>query len=376
MRIAVVRAGHLNPYELANFGSSDELVAFGSKAGSFDAHGLPLQTQRLASPADIVNRLPYLGRGVIGRYVGDVDLLLGLREAVRGFDVVHTAELSTPYSWQAVRAREAGAVRRMVATVWENIALRAPTNAAVRRRTARVAGGMDRALAVSDAARLHLEANGVPADRIDVIPMGVDLERFAPRTDPRPPGPLRVLSVSRLVTEKGVEDLVLAVHLLRERGIDVQASIAGVGPLAERLTTVVQQLRLGDRVTLLGPVAHDELHTLHAGHDVLVMASAPRDGWQEQFGFAVVEAMASGMPVLAGDSGSLDEVVGDPEQLVIPGRPAALAAALEALSSDPERRARLGAANRRRAEARYDQRAVARSIRSFYERALADPPRT
>jgi hypothetical protein len=98
MRIAVIRAGHLNPYELANYDLDAEVVAFGSRAGSFDAHGLPLATRQLPSPADYVNRLPYLGRGAIGRFVGDVDYMAGLEKALAGFDVAHTAELVTPYS--------------------------------------------------------------------------------------------------------------------------------------------------------------------------------------------------------------------------------------------------------------------------------------
>jgi len=102
-----------------------------------------------------------------------------------------------------------------------------------------------------------------------------------------------------------------------------------------------------------------------------VLASAPRAGWQEQFGFAVVEAMASGLPVLAGDSGSLDDVVGDPAQLVTPQYPDRLAAALERLATDPARRRELGAANRASAERRYDRDAVAGRILAFYEAALS-----
>lgn len=360
MRIAVVRAGHLNPIEMANYELEADVVPI---AG-------------LRSPAAVVGKLPFLARGAIGRYVGDVDLLVGLEDALAGFDVVHTAELSTPYSWQAVRAREAGRVERMVATVWENITFPAWPNAATEKRVARVAAGMDRALAISEGARLHLELNGVPAERIEVIPMGVDLERFRPAVEPRPDGPLRVLSVSRLVPEKGVEDLVLAVHLLRERGVDVRATLVGDGPLRGRLEALVARLRLGDRVVVTGPLPYAGLHELHHRHDAFVMASAPRNGWQEQFGFALVEAMASGLPVLAGDSGSLDEVLGSPEQLVTPNQPTALAAGLEALAGDAELRARRGAANRRRAEERYDRRAVARQLEGFYERALAEPPRS
>jgi glycosyltransferase involved in cell wall biosynthesis len=376
MRIALVRAGNLNPWELANFALDAEVVAFGSRTGSFDAHGLPMTARRLPSPVDYVGRLPPLGQGAIRRFAGDLDWLSGLEGALEGFDVAHTAELSTPYSWQALRARDRGAVRRVVATVWENIAVPQTANRLVDRRVATVAAGLDRAVAITERARLHLTVAGVPEDRIEVLPMGVDLERFAPVERTVTDGPLRILSVSRLVAEKGVEDLVLAVHLLAARGVDAHLTLAGDGPLRGRLGDMARRLGVEDRVTLAGTVPYDDLPALHHRHDVFVLASGPRAGWQEQFGFAVVEAMASGVPVLAGDSGSLDEVVGDRGQLVTPHQPAALADALQALAADPARRARLGAANRARALERYDRRRVARALEGFYERTLAMPSRS
>jgi glycosyltransferase involved in cell wall biosynthesis len=377
MRIALVRGGNLNPWELANFDlPGHEVVAFGSRSGSFEAHGLPLRARRLPSPDDALRRLPALGRAVVRRFAGDVDHLVGLERALRGFDVAHVAELATAYSHQALRARRRGAVSRVVATVWENIALPAPENAMVERRVAAVAAGLDRCLAISERARLHLVLAGVPDERIEVIPMGVDLERFTPNEAPRAGEPLRILSVSRLVAEKGVEDLVVAMRLLADRGVEARLTLVGEGPLRGRLEAMAEGLGVADRVQLAGTIPYEQLPSTQRAHDVFVLASGPRTTWQEQFGFAVVEAMACGLPVLAGDSGSLDEVVGDRAQLVTPHNPPTLADALEELARDPVRRRELGAANRRRAEARYDRREVSRRIASFYERALAEPPRT
>jgi phosphatidyl-myo-inositol dimannoside synthase len=376
MRIALVRGGNLNPWELANFDlPGHEIVAFGSRSGSFEAHGLPLTAHRLPSPDDAVRRLPALGQGALRRFTGDIDYLVGLERALRGFDVAHVAELATAYSHQALRARERGAVSRVVATVWDNIALPARENGFVERRVHAVALGLDRCLAISERARLHLVLAGVPDERIDVIPMGVDLERFTPSdTIQRADGSLRVLCVSRLVAEKGVEDLVVAMRLLADRGVPARLTLVGEGPLRGRLQAMAAQLGIDDRVDVAGTIPYEQLPSVHRAHDVFVLASGPRTTWQEQFGFAVVEAMASGLPVVAGDSGSLDEVVGDRAQLVTPHHPPALAGALGELA-DPTRRRELGAANRRRAEERYDRREVARRISAFYERALAAPPR-
>jgi glycosyltransferase involved in cell wall biosynthesis len=377
MRIALVRGGNLNPWELANFDLPEhEIVAFGSRSGSFEAHGLPLNARRLPSPDDAVRRLPGLGQAAVRRFTGDIDYLIGLERALRGFDVAHVAELATAYSHQALRARDGGAVSRVVATIWDNIALPARENALVERRVHHVAAGLDRCLAISERARLHLALAGVPDERIEVIPMGVDLERFTPHDSSRAANePLAVLSVSRLVAEKGVEDLVVAMRVLADRGVGARLTLVGEGPLSGRLHAMAEQLGVADRVELAGTIPYEELPSIHRSHDVFVLASGPRTTWQEQFGFAVVEAMACGLPVLAGDSGSLDEVVGDRAQLVTPHHPPALAEALAQLAADPERRRALGAANRRCAEERYDRRKVARRIAAFYERALEAPPR-
>lgn len=372
VRIALVRGPNLNPWELANY-EVDGVVAFGSRHGAFEPDGVAMPIQRLPSPADAIARLPAPARALVARYGGNFDHLVGLEAAVRGFDVVHTAELSTGYSLQAVRARRSGACRRVVATVWENIPLPVPENPLVARRVREVAAGLDHCVAISEDARLHLQLAGIPPERIDVLPMGVDVERFAPAPGERPPGPLRVLSVSRLVSEKGVDDLVIALRLLGDEGVEAELTVVGTGPLDGRVRRLARDL--GVRVTLLGSVPYERLPDLHRESDVLVLASAPRATWREQFGFAVVEAMSSGLPVLAGDSGSLDEIVGDVEQLVRPHDVEALAAALAAVSRDPDRRLGQGERNRRRALERYDRRRVAARLSELYERVMAAPAR-
>ena len=372
MRVALIRGPNLNPWELGNYDLAPEasVVAFGSRRGSYESHGLPLEARRLWCPSDVIGSLPPLASAVVARFAGNFDYLAGLERALQGFDIAHSAELITPYSLQAVRAREAGRVKRVVATVWDNIVLPAPENGLVARRTREVAAGLDGAIAISEKTRLALTLAGVPDERIETLPMGVDVEHFSPAARPSG-GPLRVLSVARLVAEKGVEDLVVALRLLRDRGADATLELVGTGPLAGRLAEMAERLGVSDRLTMPGTIPYGRLPEVYRAADVFVLASAPRTMWREQFGFAVVEAMACGLPVLAGHSGSLDEVVGDPEQLVTPHDPVELADALERLAGDDALRATRGEANRERALERYDRRAVARRILAFYNRVLA-----
>jgi phosphatidylinositol alpha-1,6-mannosyltransferase len=379
VRIAYVRGPNLNAWELQNVdGLAHDVVAFASRAGRYELGDVELPVRHLPSPRDALARAPAPALAAVHRFAGNVDYLIGLERALRGFDVAHVADLSFPFSLQAVRARDAGACRRVVATVWENIAFPPWANRWEARRVERVAAGVDHCIAISEDARLHLQVRGVPDDRITVLPPGIDVERFRPAEGDggrHEDGPLRVLCVARLVEEKGVDDLVVAAGLLRRRGVDVRVRLVGTGPLAARLPEIAQRMGVADAVEVAGPIPYAELPDAYRAADVFVLASGPRTTWREQFGFAVVEAMACGLPVVAGHSGSLAEVVGDEDQLVVPHEPALLADRLAALAADPERRHRQGERNRAWAERRYDRRAVARALAGLYEEVVERPGR-
>ena len=372
MRVALVRGPNLNAWELQNFERLDaEVVAFVSRRGAFAQHGYRVQVRRLPAVTDGLEFLPGLVSAGLEHFAGSLHHLWGLEKALDGFDIAHAAELFNPYSLQAVR----GGAKRTVVTVWENIAFRRPETARVARRVAEVAARADHFLAITERSRFYLESAGVPADRITVQPMGIDLERFRPGGEARDDGPLRIVCVARLVPEKGVEDLVLALRLLADRGVDARVRLIGSGPLQERLREMGDRLGVGDRLEVGITLRHDEMPAAFHAADVFVLPSGPRTTWREQFGFAIVEAMASGLPVLAGHSGSLPEVVADPDSLVTPHDPHALADALEALAGDPAERRRQSERNRRWAQERYDRDKVAPAIARLYAEVLSRPAR-
>jgi len=150
-----------------------------------------------------------------------------------------------------------------------------------------------------------------------------------------------VLHAGRLAPEKNVEVLMAAWRLARERlGERATFVVAGEGPLEQR---IVSQLPF---VRQLGFLPRDRLAQLYASSDLCVLPSPT-----ETCGLVALEAMASGLPVIAADAGGLRESVGhDQTGLLVPPHDAAgFAAAIEALVTDPPRRFRLAAAARERA---------------------------
>lgn len=165
-----------------------------------------------------------------------------------------------------------------------------------------------------------------------VLPLGVDPGNFAPTAGATgPERPLRVGYVGRLTEQKGVDVLLRAVA----SHPDLRLEVIGAGPKESALTELTAQLGASDRVVFRGFARQEELPEIYRGFDVLAVPSLPQPGLLEQFCRVAVEAMASGVPVVASDIGALPEVVGDAGVLVPPGDPSALGAALQGLADEP-----------------------------------------
>jgi phosphatidylinositol alpha-mannosyltransferase len=178
-----------------------------------------------------------------------------------------------------------------------------------------------------------------------------------------------IVFLGRLVPRKGVAYLIDAVGQLRSAGIDVQADIAGDGPLRKRLERRRDRLGLSGAVRFLGDVTPAERSLLFAGADVACFPAI----YGESFGTVLIEAMAGGAGAVVGSRipGFAEVLANVDDALVPPGDPAALAERLELLLRDDRRRIRLGK-NQRRIVERYSAERVTTRILSVYARALAD----
>jgi glycosyltransferase involved in cell wall biosynthesis len=206
-----------------------------------------------------------------------------------------------------------------------------------------------------------------------VVPMGVQLDRFAAVTTRTTHTALRVLFVGRLSEEKGVRDLLDAVVRLRDRGVDVQVRIAGTGPQEKELRGQVSKAGLDDVVEFLGWVAQVDIPDQYRWADVFAGPSVTSStGWVEALGVVLIEAAATGLPVVATATGGIRDVVIDGKTGIIVDErsPDQLADALQTLAADPALRRRLGTAARTHVENSFAWPQIARSYAEEYRRVM------
>jgi glycosyltransferase involved in cell wall biosynthesis len=386
-RVLIVRGHQATPWELRPWQQLPDrfdVAYLRTESNGWDTSSLELEAVPVGSLRD---RLP---RGRLGdvpalligdRYTGSADA------AYAAADIVHAEELSTWFAADAAR-RKARHGYKLVQTVWETL----PFGRTYRRRAtanarAQVLAASDLYLVATDRARLALLLEGVREDAIVVCPPGIDVERFAAAATSTAPDEHVVLSVARLVWEKGHQDALRAVALVN-RGLivppdgkpaRVRLKIVGNGPEDGRLRDYAEELGVGD-VVEFGSVAYDDMPRMLAGASCLLLASQPsaagaihpfaipRVFWEEQFGYVLVEAMAAGLDIVATTSGAIPEVLDGNGTLVPPGDYVAMARALVsgALSRPPGARV----AYPRALLDRYSSSAMAARLADAYDRVL------
>lgn len=235
----------------------------------------------------------------------------------------------------------------------------------------RVAREIPRLITVSESSRRDIVAQmGVPADRLHIVPVGVDPATFRPLPHiARVPGRL-MTTTSSDVPMKGLTPLLEALAKVRSERDDAELVIIGKPKSRSTIPPLVDRLGLRDAVRFVSGVTTERIVELYAEAEVAVVPSL-----YEGFSLPAVEAMACGVPVVATTGGALPEVVGrdgGSGLLVPPGDPDALAETLVRALGDAGLRARVGAAGRRRALQRFTWRATARGTVENYRQLLAE----
>ena len=195
-------------------------------------------------------------------------------------------------------------------------------------------------------------------EKVRVLHCGVDTGAFQPKPDRRPADqPFTILCVGTLHEVKGQKHLLEACRLLQERGVDFACRFVGDGPDQEMLVQQVAQAGLEDRVHFEGRLTRQDVIAAYRHADVVVAPSVPSsDNRREGIPVVLMEAMSSGVPVIASDLSGIPELVEDGVSglLVPPGDARAIADALEKLYRDEAERQRLGQGGRDRVRREFD----------------------
>lgn len=218
---------------------------------------------------------------------------------------------------------------------------------------------------------LHMHATPQAEHKLKVIHCGVDMDKTPWQRADREPGML--LAVGRLDPVKGFATLVEALALLDKRGVAFTCRIAGSGPLEADLRQLALDRGVSARIEFAGAQPQ---HVVRAWMDSATLFVLPsevaEDGNRDGIPVALMEAMASGCPVLSTRVSGIPELIGDGVQglLVNEREPAALADAIQRLLEDDNLRERLAIAARLHVEREFDARIEAGRLQGFMEQLV------
>ena len=204
---------------------------------------------------------------------------------------------------------------------------------------------------------LRMQISPLAGDKVHCIYNGLDLVDFDfrwPRSGVS--GPPVILSVARLIRKKGLEDLIQAAALLKGKGRAFRLEIIGSGPLRGELEGLVAELSLGDCVAFLGSQPQQSVSSAYQRASIFALPCVvAEDGDRDGIPTVVLEAMASGVPVVSTPVSGIPELIDDSRDgvLVPPNDPARLAEALDRLLVDSQLRDRLARAARDKIESHF-----------------------
>lgn len=377
-RIAIVRGKFLNKYEMQMYeplvGRYD-ITAFGSRTPYHDVFAFP--TVKLPSPMDIPEfpwKMPILNRLFI-----DAHYLWGLEEKLVDFDIVHTAETYFHYTQQCLNARRAGRVKKVIATVLENIAF---NNEGIWGRKVykeRARQELDHIVALTEKSKDALVLEGCDPAKITVISHFVDTKRFVPSPghmgrigDPKR-RELHILFTGRIEVYKGIYDLLEAARRLlidpELRNFRLMFHLVGGG--SESLRVQALEKKLGIESSFVHfHVSYDRMPAVYEAADIFVAPSEPTPTWEEQYCTALLEAQAAGLPIVTTKTGGIPENIADAGIMVEPGDIDALTTAIKGFIVDPDLRVQFARRARTRAVRVHDSRIGANKLDHLYRSLL------
>jgi glycosyltransferase involved in cell wall biosynthesis len=368
-KIAIVRGKFLNKYEMQTFENLTKqyaITAFGSKSPFHDSFSFPVT--KLFSPMDLPE-FP-LKMQLLNRMLVDAHYLWGLEQQLKGFTIAHTAETYYRYTQQCLNAKKRGYIDKVVVTVLENIPHNNEKIWGRKFYKKRARNEADILIALTEKSKNALITEGADPGKIRVIGSGIDTQSFYPGKKSANKK-ITILFVGRLEEYKGVFDILhSAKKLLTEnRREPLEFVFVGKGSQEAKMKNTANELGIMNYVRFTS-VPYEKIPDVYRSADIFVAPSTDTDTWQEQYGYMLLEAQASGLPIVTTRSGSIPEVVGDGAILVEQHNPKQLTTALASFIENNKLRDTYAKLARSRAEKVHDCRLVAQKISEVYTSLL------
>jgi len=185
----------------------------------------------------------------------------------------------------------------------------------------------------------------MPSVSIDVIPNGVELDRFFPAETAEKSKVLRLLTVGRLSVTKRIELLIDTVEILHRTACKLHFTVVGGGQMERQLRKIVMERELGDVIKIIGRVNSEKMPEVYRRNDIFISASM-----QEGMSNAMLEAMSSGLPIVTTRCEGLAELIDGNGLIVKQDNIEEIAKAIKHLADDPELYKRMSTAARKQAE--------------------------
>ena len=207
----------------------------------------------------------------------------------------------------------------------------------------------------------------VPRQDVVALPNGIDCRPYSgiPTVQSDSSRALQLVYVGRIAREKGLYETLQGLRLAHELGVDARLVVAGSGPEEPRLRRYAQALGIAPRVCFVGPIFGADKVKLLSGADVMVLPS-----YSEGLPYALLEAMAAGVPVIATPVGAIPDVVSDGiHGFLVPARDGkAIAESLAVLAGDRDKLSWMSRACRRRIRAAFSIERLAQELSFHYGR--------
>ncbi len=202
----------------------------------------------------------------------------------------------------------------------------------------------------------------LPSAAIEVIPNGVELERFGPAETARKAEILRLLAVGRLSVTKRMEILIDAVEIMHRAGCEVHLTMVGGGQLLQKLKQIVSKKNLDSIIEFTGRTDAEDMPQVYRKSDIFISASCT-----EGMSNAMLEAMASGLPIITTRCEGVDELIADNGLVVENANAEEIAKAVKTLADDRQLYKQMSLAARSHAE-KFTWGRVAEKYLALYER--------